>query len=941
MKTGNLVSILGSEKGIKRVTIIIVLMSVLISAVFAANKSFEIDPVKTRGLQNYRIEHIYFEYEQGKNKLLLIKNAKEFELLLTIKPGDSFNYKKNRENMANLFKTGLFSNIKVEIEKLDRESRLNLYYVMMPQYIVGTVKIETSGKIKKRPISNAILSLRKGMSFDEGKVISARQEITAFLNSRGYFNPEINYTIQFPDQESKRFHNSLEILFDIKPGQMAAVENIFLTIPNKKIYQQFKDFFRTYYYIPIEFQKNIEKARKILKAQTYYFPDIKVNANFLDETKTKVNLEVTVKPGYQYEFKFIGMKKKFELIASIWEKKVFEKWAENESTARILYYLKNKGYLNAEVESSIVVKNLVKYVTFTIQKNVRYSLGKIQFSGNQAFPEKTLMNVIKTDNLFFDKHIYLRFRSLRVDQEVLRLFYYFNGFPSAVIRIDPIFRDHKVDINFVITEGKKFTVDTLLFNGNRTFDAESFYPLFQTHVNGPFVQQRLNEDLERLRNFYYSKGFDDVKITADISPGNAKSILINIEEGQSYRVGNLIVIGASNAQEKLIRSSFPLKHDDFYDRTWVESFQSDIENSAVFTDFKVVKIESTPGVVDVLIEVTPDTNKYYGFGVGGEWAVGDPARLRGTLEYQKRNIFNSYSSLSSVLQIGGVGGKITALGVISYDTPFLFKRKVNSELKAWSDSEEYPSYSFTRIGVSESIIQKLSQSSYFLSSFLFYKTRLYELNIAPSVIDQLDVSNYTAAFRLSYVREKRDDPFNPTSGNFFSSDLKVGLLMLKNKEQYPFVKFQWSYQKVFKFLKNGVLAFTIRNGLADGDLAITERFFAGGVNTFRGTKTDRLGPRDSLHNNPKGGNAMLLLNLDATFPIPFIASNEFYYTVFFDVGNVFDKISQFRLTQMEKALGFGLKFKTQLGPLRLECAWNLEKKEEGNFVVQIGIGNVL
>lgn len=939
MKIGNLVSISGSEKGIKIATIFI-LMQVLINTVFAVNKNVDIDPGITRELQNYKIEHIYFEYEQGKNKLILINGAKEYELLLTIKPGDAFNYKKNRESMANLYKTGLFSKVKVEIEKRDN-NQLNLYYALTPQYIVGTVKIETSGKISKKHIANAILSLRKGIPFDKDTVTSAQEEIIAYLKSRGYFNPEINYTIQLPDPESKHFHSSVEVLFNVKPGQMAVVENIFLTIPNKKIYQQFRNFFSVYNYIPTEFQKIIERAKKLLKKQNYYFPDIKVKENFLDGAKTKVNLEVTVKPGYQYELQFIGMKKKSELIASIWEKKVFEKWAENESTARILYHLKNKGYLKAEVKSTIVVKNLVKYVTFTIKKNTKYSLGKIQFTGNQAFPEKKLITIIKTDNLFFDKHIYLRFRSLRVDQEVLRLFYYFNGYPSADIRIEPIFRDHKVDINFVISEGKKFTVDTLLFNGNRTFVAETFSPLFQTQVNGPFVQQKLNEDLERLRNFYYAKGFDEVKITADISPGNAKSILINIEEGQSYKVGNLIIIGASNAQEKLIRNSFPLKSGDFYDRTWIDSFQNDIENSAIFTDFKVIKIERTPGVVDVLIEVTPDTNKYYGFGVGGEWAVGDPARLRSTLEYQKRNIFNSYSSLSSVLQIGGVGGKITALGVISYDTPFLFRRKVNSELKAWSDSEEFPSYSFTRIGVSESIIQRLTQSSYFLSSFLFYKTKLYELNITPSVIDQLDTSNYTAGFRLSYVREKRDDPFNPTAGNFFSSDLKIGLLMLKNKEQYPFVKFQWSYQKVFKFLKNGVMAFTIRNGVADGDLAVTERFFAGGVNTFRGTKTDRLGPRDSLHNNPKGGNAMLLLNLDATFPIPFIASNEFYYTVFFDVGNVFAKVSQFRLTKMEKALGFGLKFKTQLGPLRLEFAWNLEKKEEGNFVVHIGIGNVL
>ncbi|MCP5104028.1 MAG: BamA/TamA family outer membrane protein, partial [bacterium] len=152
-------------------------------------------------------------------------------------------------------------------------------------------------------------------------------------------------------------------------------------------------------------------------------------------------------------------------------------------------------------------------------------------------------------------------------------------------------------------------------------------------------------------------------------------------------------------------------------------------------------------------------------------------------------------------------------------------------------------------------------------------------------------------------------------------------------------------QKIFKLSKNGTLALSVRSGLADGNLSITERFFAGGVNTFRGTRIDHLGSLDPGTGKPLGGNALLLLNLEASFPIALIPSNDFYYAVFVDVGNVFDRVSHFRLDQLEKAVGFGLRFKTQLGPLRVDFAWNLEKKrpaerEEGNFRVHIGIGNV-
>ena len=37
---------------------------------------------------------------------------------------------------------------------------------------------------------------------------------------------------------------------------------------------------------------------------------------------------------------------------------------------------------------------------------------------------------------------------------------------------------------------------------------------------------------------------------------------------------------------------------------------------------------------------------------------------------------------------------------------------------------------------------------------------------------------------------------------------------------------------------------------------------------------------------------------------------------------------------------FGLKYKTPIGPLRIDLAWNLRKDAESDFLVLIGIGNV-
>lgn len=941
MKKDRSVLTSGSENGIKGPFIAGLFVLILLIGAFYNSPALY---GKTSDLRRYNIKEIYFK--SGKNKKIGKKQAAKYRLLLEFKKGDLFNYKKNRKSMENLYKAELFSNVDAGIELLPKR-KLNLYYTLTTKYAIGAVKIKKSGGIKKHALVSAIFSLRKRDWFETHKLNSALREIRGFLSSRGYFNPKIDYRLlEFPQKNTPR----MDIHFYIEPGPLTIVNKIFWTSPETmsvKIRRQVETYFDRPEYIPFQFQKSMEKVKRTLKNQKYYFPEIRLKETFLDEKKSRVDLDIVVKPGYQYIFQFNGVKNKIDLISSIWEKKVFEKWAETESKARILYYLKRKGFLNAEVDSSIHVEKFVKIITFNVKKGRKYKLGNIRFTGNESFPESEMKKVIKTDDLVFDKFFWLRYTSLAVDRAVLRLFYYFNGFPSTNVLIETHFRGKKADVDMVVNEGKKFTVDTVLFDGNRAFESGILSRMLKTRggtpqKKHPFVQQVLNEDIETLKNFYYSRGFDRVAITPEISPGTEKSIFIRIDEGPRYRLGNLIIIGASQAQGKLIRRQFPLKTNDFYNRLKIETFRGDIENSSIFTEFSIATIEKTGNVLDVLVKAIPDKNFYYGFGVGGGWVEDEKPRMRGTLEYQQRNIFNGYSTLSGIFQLGNVEGALTLRGVVSYDTPFLFRRKVNSELKFWADNEQYPSYNFTRFGFSESIIRKISLNSYMLTAFSLTSTRLNELDITPTSVDQVGIYQYTSALRFSYVRDKRNDPFNPTSGVFFSSDLKLGLLM--TERHYPFIKFRWSYQKIFKLLKNGVLAFSLRNGLADGELSITERYFAGGVNTFRGTKTDGLGPFEIVSGKARarGGNALFLVNLEATFPIPLIPSNELYYSVFADVGNVFDKIGHFRLNEMEKAIGFGLKLKTELGPLRLDFAWNLDRTpSEGNFRIHIGIGNVL
>jgi outer membrane protein insertion porin family len=917
-----------SGNGGKIITVIFLLWLLTLMLAWLPIYLYSVDPMK-----NYTIDQIYFKFPRK------VESARtsRYKHLIHFKSGDVFNYQHIRKSMDNMYKVGFIDNIEVFVQK-KTGSKVDIYFNISNKYLVRDIKVAIKDNsnvgeypipftgFSKRDVKKAIFSLRKDTYFEEEKLDDAVREVNRFLNSHGYFNSKVSHSVL----KNTRDITVVVKLF-IETGQQTVINRLDFTVTPPEFRKKIGRFFITHpnpgIYVPFQFDKNIDEAKRFLKQQGYYFPEIMVKEEFLDSSRSQVNLDVRVNYGEQYIFKFVGMKKKMDLISSIWQKKVFEKWAEGESKARILYYLKNKGYLNAEVTSKIEEKDNVKTITFFVNKKQTYSLGKVYFQGNTSVPEKKLRTIIKTDDLVFDKLFHLRLDPLIVDQAVVRFYYILQGFPSPQILLQPDFHTHKADIHFVIEEGKQFTVESILFEGNRFFNSQALYAFIQTRTNRPFVQQKLTEDIEKLKTIYHSYGFDNIEITVDVSPGNEKSILVHIKEGKQYRLGNLIVVGASTSQRKLLEALFPLKKGDPFDDIKIESFKTDIENKAIFNRFKIVKIEKAPDILDVLINVNPDSSKYYGFGIGWE----ERKDFRVTLEYQERNIFNSYSTLSFMVQYGLNERR----GVLSYDTPYFFRGPLNSSFKIWVDNEIYPSYEFNRYGVGETLISKLTPNSYLLGSLSWYRTELTKLEISPHGVDELKDPFDTTALNLSYVREKRDDSFNPTEGSFFSSNLKLGLPVFE--KSYSFVKLLWRYQKNFKILSNGTFAASVRNGLASGDMSITERFFAGGFNTFRGTGRDRLGPRDPETGKPSGGNALILFNFETTFPILILPINDLYYSIFADIGNVYSKVKDISFKYLESAVGLSLKYKTHMGPLRFDVAWNL-KTGEPEF--HIGIGNV-
>jgi outer membrane protein assembly factor BamA len=129
-----------------------------------------------------------------------------------------------------------------------------------------------------------------------------------------------------------------------------------------------------------------------------------------------------------------------------------------------------------------------------------------------------------------------------------------------------------------------------------------------------------------------------------------------------------------------------------------------------------------------------------------------------------------------------------------------------------------------------------------------------------------------------------------------------------------------------KQVPGGVLALSSRVGWKlpygdDDDLPISERYFAGGSTTLRGFDLDEAGPRG-------GGQFMTIGNMEYRAPLSMLPSlfRRLSGALFYDTGTVFERPSDFSLSDFTHNAGAGLRYNTPLGPIRFDVGFNLNPR---------------
>ncbi len=861
--------------------------------------------------------------------------------LITIKPGDSFSLKQINDSIKRIYRTELFSDISVV--KAGQQN-IELTFLLTSRLYIRNINFIGNSEVSKSKLKSKLSILREGSAYSEAKLERALEELKQQLNEDGFFDTPIT-----PLVNSGPGSAEVDVLFNIGMSKRFIVNDLEfigeINLTEDRLRREMKTQ-KGGTFVPSVLEEDIARLKELYASEDFRRAEIKIKERNFDVEKGLVDLVLEIVPREKITIVVRGANVPLNLLKPIWETRIFEEWGLSEGEAKIVGYLRQKGYLFVSVDSHIQSSANEFIVAYDVSPGEKYKIQDMTFEGLTYFTPTQIKGelLIRTNIPLLSKIDGARLFELPREIEFL---YKAHGFPHT--RVDLVFEKtaNKVRPIFYVEEGVQQTINEIAFEGLQTFGKETLLQQISAYEDGFFFQPDIQRDLGRLENFYMNNAFRGTEINVRIQETSENKFDLNfsVNEGNKVTIERIIITGYKATKTSTILREVQVSENGLAKYDQIRETERRLSNLGIFSEVRIEEIPLSPQRVNLLIRVREGSRNYASLGIGLE-TKSDPqtfavwnneVRPRGTAEFTRNNILGIAAQFSIFGQISTREKRL----VFSWEQPyFFFNIPLATYINAWLEQEERKSFSYDRRGVHLGVIKLLSseKNMNLLTTLGYEKTILKELYVLESEIDRQYFPYSKTSIAESFILDRRNDPFNAQSGHFLSAALEWAYPLFNAESN--FLKLFTKYQHYVPVFLDWTFSGTFRLGLGRGKMPIHERFFAGGSNSFRGTRFDELGPKDPISGQPTGGKALLLFNFEMTFPL-LSAFKDLYGAFFYDVGNVWALRGDVNLASLQNALGLGLRYRTPLGPIRLEVAWCVDAPQGENEILGfITIGNV-
>src|SRR5262245_59320424 len=577
-------------------------------------------------------------------------------------------------------------------------------------------------------------------------------------------------------------------------------------------------------------------------------------------------------------------------------------------------------------------------VVFRIEEGPKLHIDRILIEGNSALTASQIKDVMQTRERLYWIFPFSTVQRKEFDDDIERIIQLYgdHGFLQARVESHEIIPDldrKKVTLRLRVVEGPQFRTGTITITGNEVLTTEEIRRLVKLQEGAVFSRGALRTSVRAIVDRYSELG----RARAEVDPrtvndlANLKvDVTITITEGGPVYVERINITGNTKSSEKVLRRELRVAEGELF------TFQKLVRSRQrlfALGYFDEVNVNTEPGSTPDKIVITIDVKERSTgvFSIGAGYSSLDS--LFATLDISQRNLFGRGQEVFLRFRIGSV----SRLGLIGFTEPYLFDIPLRAGFDIYDREREYDDFTEGRLGGD-------IRASYPLTEF-WTLSGLYRLeNVTISNVpvgaglqirDQ-EGTTLNSVIEFNLFRDTRDNPFEPTQGS--RNSLEFSFAGLGGDTQYYKFIAESSW---FVPLPVFSLVWAVRGlfGMAEGwggqEVPIYERFFLGGVTTLRGQRSRSVAPKDP-QGDVIGGDKELLFNTELLIPI----FPRFRVAVFFDAGNAYGFGTDFDPTDLRYAAGFGVRFFSPLGPMRLDLGFNLDKQPgEKEFQVNFTVGS--
>ncbi|MBA4416955.1 MAG: outer membrane protein assembly factor BamA [Syntrophus sp. (in: bacteria)] len=684
---------------------------------------------------------------------------------------------------------------------------------------------------------------------------------------------------------------------------------------------------------PYDLNKIREDMKSIYK--TGFFSDVQIDVKDSDKGKvvTFVVIErAPVKAIYvsgNKQIKTNDIKDKLKIRTN--SVLNIEKIKESMDEIRKLYA--SKGYYAAKVGYEISYEEgYYATVRFLIDEPVKAYVRKISFKGNKAFKAGKLKSVMKVS----EKGILswatgsgiLDEENLDDDRKRLEAFYHDNGYVRINVGVPDVTvsKDGKsLSIIMPIEEGSLYKIGAIGFKGDMLYDNNYLLKTMKSKVDQTFRASLYQEDTLTLTDLYQDKGYAFCEVTP-LTVINDEIRTVNLTfdfaKGQEIFVNRVNIFGNAKTRDKVVRRELRLAEGDRWSATKLKSSKRRLVNTTYFkdVDMKIVKTDEPDKInLDVKLEEKPTGTLNMGIG----YSTSEKIILSGSISQE-----NFFGTGRKVFLDAAVGS-ITKSYRFTYVEPYLLDKNISTAISLFNFTRVMDNYDYKQSGGSISFVRPLTDFVKAGIKYRYETTNVGNISYyASSTIQDAAGTLSTSSITWSLSNNTIDNIMNPSKGvrSEISYELAGGPLMGDNY----FNKGIGVYARYIPagfwdsvFFMRGTAG--IIRPYGGKPIPIYEKFYVGGIQTVRGFKYGYAGPRD-VNGDPLGGNNQLYFNLEWIFPIYKPAGLK--GVLFFDIGHGFEDSSGWLLNGAKKSAGFGIRWFSPMGPIRLELGFNLSPQND-------------